>query len=191
MKRILKISLIAIASLAILYGAFSAYIKLDNHDNPLFMDYRYNKVITLPLAKIGFADAQYKMGLFYIEGVINPPSKEYDTKTDLEKAIYWWEKSSAKGNEKATEELSNAKEFLDKLNALSAESDGYAYWQAVEYHSRAVKFIEENNDISALEYLMKALLVLEKLELQNDSLYFQCLNLISAIEEIVERKEVN
>lgn len=184
MKRTLKISLIAIASLAILYGAFATYIKLDN-PNPLFMDYRYNKVITQPLAKIGFADAQYKMGLlwFYGSGESEP------TKAEIENAVYWWEKATAKGNEKATEELGKAKEFLDKLNALSVESGGYTYWQAIEYHSRAVKFIEENNDISALEYTMKALLVLEKLELQNDSLYFQCLNLISAIEEIAERKE--
>jgi hypothetical protein len=101
MKRILIIIAITIAYLGGLY----IYLTWDSNGNPRFMHHRYNKVITQPLAKIGFADAQYKMGLFYIDGAINPPSEEYDTKVDLEKAIYWFEKASAKGNEKATMEL--------------------------------------------------------------------------------------
>ena len=185
MKQAIKTPLIIISSIAVLYLAFVGYVKITNHGNPLFMDYRYNAVITQPLAKIGFADAQYKMGLFWFYG----SGESEPINEEVEKAIYWWEKASARGNEKATDELAKAKERLDKLNAVSAESGGYAYWQAEEYYSRAVKFIEENNDVSALEYTMKALLVLEKLELQNDSLYLRCLNLISAIEEIAEKKE--
>jgi len=182
MKRTIKIPL----SLAVLYLAFIGYVKITNHGNPLFMDYRYNTVITQPLAKIGFADAQYKMGLFWFYG----SGESAPTKEEIETAVYWWEKSTAKGNEKASTELVRAKEQLDKLNAISKESDGYAYWQAEEYYSRAVNFIYENNDVSALEYTMKALLVLEKLELQNDNLYIRCLHLIPAIEEIAERKEI-
>ena len=185
MKRTLKIPIIIIGSLAVLYVAFIGYVKITNHGNPLFMDYRYNAIITQPLAKIGFADAQYKMGLlwFYGSGESEP------TKQDIENAVYWWKKVSARGNDKASAELAKAKEQLDRLNDLSKESGGYAYWQAEEYYNRAVNFIEENNDVSALEYTMKALLVLEKLELQNDSLYMRCLHLISAIEEIAEKKQ--
>lgn len=71
------------------------------------MHHRYNKVITQPLAKIGFADAQYKMGLFWYYG--NGESEP--TKAEVENAIYWWEKASAKGNEKASIELVKAKEL--------------------------------------------------------------------------------
>ena len=112
MKRILTITTITIVCIFGLY----TYLTWGNNGNPRFMHHRYNKVVTEPLAKLGIADAQYKMGLFYIVGTTNPPSGEYDAKADLEKAIYWWEKASAKGNEKASEELAKARELLDELN---------------------------------------------------------------------------
>ena len=62
-----------------------------------------------------------------------------------------------KGNMKASEELIKVKQRADILNVLSKESDGYAYWQAVEYCSRAVNYIEEKNDASALEYTNESL----------------------------------
>ena len=107
MKRILIITVIAIVCILGLY----TYLTWGSNGNPRFMHHRYNKVITQPLAKLGIADAQYKMGLFYIVGATNPPSEEYDAKADLEKAIYWFEKASAKGNEKATAELAKAREM--------------------------------------------------------------------------------
>ena len=104
MKRKIKIPLIIIGSLAVLYLGFVAFIKITNHGNPLFMDYRYNAVITQPLAKMGFADAQYKMGLFWFYG----SGESERTEQETEKAIYWWEKASAKGNMKASAELAKA-----------------------------------------------------------------------------------
>ncbi|MDL2320106.1 SEL1-like repeat protein [Alistipes sp. OttesenSCG-928-B03] len=112
MKRILLIFAIVIAC----FGGLYVYLTWNGHDNPRFMHHRYNKVVTQPLAKIGFADAQYKMGLFHIEGAINPPSEEYDTKADLEQAIYWWDKASAKGHEKSKAELTTAKQMQQAGN---------------------------------------------------------------------------
>lgn len=153
------------------------------------MHHRYNKVIIEPLAKIGFTDAQYKMGLFYIDGAINPPSEEYDAKTDLEKAIYWFEKTSARGNKKATAELAKAKELLDELNnPLHIEFEGYDYEHGIMYYNRAVKYISEDNDADALDCTMKALVIFSRLGLEEDSVFYNCANLITAIEEIAERK---
>ena len=68
------------------------------------MYYRYNKVITEPLAKMGNTNAQYKMGIYWFEvGEMEIP------KEDLEKAVYWWEKAADKGNEKAIKALAEAK----------------------------------------------------------------------------------
>jgi len=67
---------------------------------PNFMSTRYNKVITEPLAKMGFTNAQYKMGVFWLStGIIEP------TEEEIERAVYWWEKAAAKGHKKATQEL--------------------------------------------------------------------------------------
>jgi len=184
MKRAIKIPLIIIGSLAVLYLGFVAYIKIANNGNPLFMDYRYNAVITTPLAKLGFTDAQYKMGLFWFYG----SGESEPTKEEVDNAVYWLEKASAKGNMKASEELIKVKQRGEILNVLSKESDGYAYWQAVEYCSRAVNYIEEQNNASALEYTMKAFLVLEKLGLQEDELYSVCTRLLAEIEILAEQK---
>ena len=149
------------------------------------MHHRYNRVITLPLAKMGFADAQYKMGLFWFYG----SGESEPTKEEVNNALYWLGKASAKGNIKASEELIKVKQRADILNVLSKESDGYAYWQAVEYCSRAVNYIEERNDVNALEYTMKAFLVLEKLGLQEDKLYSVCTSLLAEIETLAEQKQ--
>lgn len=104
MKRIITITAITIVCV---FGIYS-YLTWGSNGNPLFMHHRYNKVITQPLAKIGFTDAQYKMGVFwfYGAGAIEP------TKAEVENAIFWWEKASAKGNEKASKELVAAKQML-------------------------------------------------------------------------------
>ena len=53
---------------------------------------------------MGVPNAQYKMGIYWFEvGEMEIP------KEDLEKAIYWWEKAAAKGNEKAAKALAEAK----------------------------------------------------------------------------------
>ena len=114
-KRIIKIPLIIIGSIAALYLLFVGYIKITNIDSPrpLFMDYRYNAVITEPLAKIGFTDSQYKMGVsWYCEGV-GPLEDERIYKPDLEKAIYWWERAAKKGDKRAIEEYAKAKKQLE------------------------------------------------------------------------------
>ena len=111
MKRILIITAIAIACIFGIYTYLTWSPVGGYKPSEAFMHHRYNKVVTQPLAKIGVTDAQYKMGVFYFWGATNPPSEEYDTKSDLEKAIYWWEKASAKGHEKATSELTKAKEL--------------------------------------------------------------------------------
>jgi len=114
MKRTIKIPL----SLAVLYLAFIGYVKITNHGNPLFMDYRYNTVITQPLAKMGCANAQYKMGHYWLYG----SGESEPTKQEIENAVYWWEKASVRGNDKATKELARAKNQLDRLkNPLYSE----------------------------------------------------------------------
>ncbi|WP_295938431.1 SEL1-like repeat protein [uncultured Alistipes sp.] len=97
MKRTLTITVIAIVCIFGLY----TYLTWGNNGNPRFMHHRYNKVVTQPLAKIGIADAQYKMGLFYLYG----SGESKPTTEEVNNAIYWWEKASAKGNEKAEKEL--------------------------------------------------------------------------------------
>ncbi len=103
MKRILTITLLTIICLGGLY----TYLTWNSCGNPRFMHHRYNKVITEPLAKVGFADAQYKMGLFWYYG----SGESEPTQTEIENAVYWWEKASAKGNEDATKELAKAREL--------------------------------------------------------------------------------
>lgn len=159
-----------------------AYLLLTwgSNGNPRFMHHRYNSVITRPLAHVGFADAQFKMGLFYYYG-----SGFEANKKELENAVYWWEKASAKGHKDATAELANARSLLDAINTAN-DTDGYAYWQAQEYYRQANAHLSENDDAGALEYTMKALATLERLKMQSDSLYIFCLNLIPQIEEIAK-----
>jgi hypothetical protein len=73
---------------------------------------RYNKVITEPLAKIGFAEQQYKMGLYFYNDFIFSFTEGCKIKGQegLEKAIYWWKKAAAKGNRDAIDKLATAKE---------------------------------------------------------------------------------
>ena len=114
MKRIIKITLIVTSSLAVLYIGFIGYVKLTNPHVSLFMDYRYNKVITEPLAKIGYTNAQVKMGCFCFYTDIDPNVAEFVQTEDFKKAIYWWEKAANKGNEWAIEELALVEQMLAK-----------------------------------------------------------------------------
>ena len=139
MKRTLTVIAITIVCIFGLY----TYLTWGNNGNPRFMHHRYNKVVTEPLAKLGIADAQYKMGLFYIVGATNPPSFKYDAKADLEKAIYWWEKASAKGNEKASEELAKARELLYKLNYRLSET---SIWDEIRSQPENRNAVQEDDN---------------------------------------------
>jgi len=56
------------------------------------------------------------MGIYWFEvGEMEIP------KEDLEKAIYWWEKAAAKGNEKAAKALEYVKELQEKSNLQNDE----------------------------------------------------------------------
>ena len=110
MKRIIKITLIVTSSLVVLYIGFVGYVKFTNPHSSLFIDYRYNKVIIEPLAKIGYTNAQVKMGVFCFYSNLDYP--DIILKEDLEKAVYWWEKAANKGNEWAIEELARVEQML-------------------------------------------------------------------------------
>ena len=97
MKRTLIITAITIVCIFGLY----TYLTWGSNGNPRFMHHRYNKTVTEPLAKLGVADAQYKMGLFWSYG----GGESEPTTEDINNAVYWWKKASAKGNEKARKEL--------------------------------------------------------------------------------------
>lgn len=103
MKRIIIITAITIACV---FGIYS-YLTWGSNGNSRFMHHRYNKVVTQPLAKIGFTDAQYKMGLFWFYG----SGASEPTKEEIENAIYWWERASAKGHSEAKKELAKAVEL--------------------------------------------------------------------------------
>lgn len=113
MKRILIITAISIVCIFGLY----TYLTWNSNGNPPFMHHRYNKFVTNPLAKIGFADAQYKMGYCCLYLGVNPLLAEMDAvpleemKIALDNTIYWWEKASAKGHKTATAELAKVKEL--------------------------------------------------------------------------------
>ncbi len=180
MKRIITITTIAIACLFALY----AYLTWNGGSNPRFMNHLYNKVVTEPLARIGVADAQFKMGLYWFHNIGSEPNK-----TELENAIYWWEKAAEKGHQDATAELAKTQELLDELNnPLRIEFEGRDYEHGVMYYNRAVKYIAEDNDADALDCTMKALVIFRRLGLEEDSVFINCVNLIPAIEEIAERK---
>lgn len=114
MKRTLIITAIAIVCIFGLY----TYLTWGSNGNPRFMHHRYNKVVTQPLAKVGIADAQYKMGLFWFYG----RGESEPTEQEIENAIYWWEKASAKGNDKANEELAKARELQNRSSVQKFDS---------------------------------------------------------------------
>ena len=105
-----KIIIITTISIICIFG-FYQYLTWNSSGNPNFMHHRYNKVITEPLAKIGFTDAQYNMGHFWFYGA----GESEPTQQEIENAIYWWEKASAKGHDWAIEELPKAKELLSNI----------------------------------------------------------------------------
>ena len=104
MKRIITIILIVIVCLLGLY----TFLTWNGGGNPRFMHHRYNRVITEPLAKLGFTDAQFKMGAFWFYGA----GESTPTTTEIENAIYWWEKAAAQNNDVAVKELAKAKTLL-------------------------------------------------------------------------------
>ena len=112
MKYYIKLPLIIIGSILLLYGGFIFYIWITNpairFGNPLYMDYRYQRLFTLPLANSGCAKAQYKMGAYWFYGGIGCVDE------DLIKAVEWWEKAANSGHEEAIEELAKAKKILFK-----------------------------------------------------------------------------
>jgi hypothetical protein len=108
MKRVLIIATITIVCL------LTIYIYLTTSDGMYFgrTHYRYTKVITEPLAKMGITNAQYKMGECYYELFLYPPD-ESKAKEELDKAIYWWSKAAAKGNKKAIKALAEVSAKTD------------------------------------------------------------------------------
>jgi len=102
MKRILVITTIAIISV---FGIYT-YLIWNSNGNPRYIQHRYNKVITEPLAKMGNTDTQYKMGLYFCAVGEREVSKE-----EFEKAIYWWNKAADKGNKKAIKALAEARKI--------------------------------------------------------------------------------
>jgi len=105
MKKILIITSITIICL------LAIYIYLTTTDGMYFgrMHHRYNKVITEPLARMGVANAQYKMGEFCFIGSDYDFLGYINDKEEFDMAIYWWEKAAAKGNDKAIKALAYAK----------------------------------------------------------------------------------
>jgi TPR repeat protein len=99
MKKILIIIAITIVCLLAIF----AYLAEGN------VRYHYHKVITTPLAKMGVANAQYKMGEACFSDSGFDFFGEIDNKEYFDKAIYWWEKAAAKGHKKAIKALAYAK----------------------------------------------------------------------------------
>ena len=107
MKRTLIITLITIVCLLAIY----IYITTSNGIYYGRMHYRYNKVITEPLAKMGVTNAQYQMGLYWFNG----SGEQKIPKEELEKAVYWWGKAAAKGSKEAITALAEAKKYKEVL----------------------------------------------------------------------------
>ena len=118
MKYYVKIPLIIIGAILFLYGGFICYMWLTNSairmGNPLYMDYRYRSLFTLPLANHGCAEAQYKMGAYWFYGGIGCVDEDAIPEEELIKAVEWWEKAANSGHEEAIEELAKAKKILFK-----------------------------------------------------------------------------
>lgn len=146
MKRILKITASVVGCIGLLYLGLVVYVKLYGSGSPLFMDYRYNALITKPMAKMGFVDAQYKMGLFYLAtGEVEP------TEDELEQAIYWFSKAAEQGYTEAQYELGSC--YL-------ATQD---YEQAVRWFDKAA----EQGNAEAEQQLLKA----EEMQRQTNEKY--------------------
>jgi len=104
------------------------------------MFYRYNKVITEPLAKMGAPNAQYKMGIYWFSvGEMEIP------KEDLEKAIYWWEKAAAKGHDTAIKALAYANKVLEESNKEEQSNTQILDYIRIDY----------NTDVSLLKPQIK------------------------------------
>ena len=120
MRCYIKLPLITIGSILLLYGGFIFYIWITNpaiqFGNPLYMDYRYQRLFTLPLANSGCPKAQYKMGAYWFYGGVGALDETLIPKEELTKAIEWWEKAAANGHKKAIEDLAKAKKLLLKAN---------------------------------------------------------------------------
>jgi len=109
MKRTTIIIISTISLLLIFYIFLTFPYSFRNYSH--FMLPRYNKVITHPLAKMGFTEQEYKMGLYCFNDFVYSftEGSKKNGKEGLENAIYWWEKAAAKGHKKAIEELKVAK----------------------------------------------------------------------------------
>lgn len=120
MRCYIKLPFITIGSILLLYSGFIFYIWITNpairFGNPLYMDYRYQRLFTLPLANSGCAKAQYKMGAYWFYGGVGALDETHIPKEELTKAIEWWEKAAANGHKKAIEDLAKAKKLLLKAN---------------------------------------------------------------------------
>lgn len=141
------------------------------------MYHRYNNVITEPLAKLGFADAQYKMGLFWFYG----SGEDKPNLEELTNALYWFEKATESGNSEAPKELQNLFKVLEDKNN--------AYYKVGIYYSMALDCLKEESYIAAKDYVIKTVASLENESMKDDSLYMDCCNLVQTIEVLVEHKD--
>lgn len=145
MKRILIITSTTIVCLLAIF----AYLAFGN------VHYHYHKVITEPLAKIGVANAQYKMGECYYELFLYPPD-ESKAKEKLDKAIYWWSLAATKGHKAAITALAEAEKMLeDREN----NTDDAEYEASVEVAKATVaqfrKLLKERKHEEALDFYLK------------------------------------
>ena len=109
MKPFAKIVAYISVCIGLLYLGLVLYIRLHYnirlHCNPehLYFDYRYNTLVIKPLAWLGSADAQYKMGLFYTLPREYLVPQEL-TEEELEQAIFWFSRATQQGHVKALAE---------------------------------------------------------------------------------------
>lgn len=120
MKRVFKIAGIVIGGIGLLYLGLVVYVRLNGSGSPMFMDYRYNALITEPLAHMGCADAQYKMGAFWLYGSgIEPTQEEY------EQATFWFKRAIEQGN---TEALLDLGFRYNDGDDVDQDDEKAAYW---------------------------------------------------------------
>lgn len=114
MKRVFKIAGIVIGGIGLLYLGLVVYVRLNGSGSLMFMDYRYNALITKHLAQMGCADAQYKMGLFCLTTGESEPTQEEQTQ-----AADWFRKAAEKGHKRAGEKL----QWVEGLQCKLKSSD--------------------------------------------------------------------
>lgn len=173
-KRVIFIILMVIAC----FGGLYLFLTWNGNGNPDFMHHRYNKVVTEPLAKLGIANAQYKMGLFWFYG----SGEDKPNLEELTNALYWFEKASDNGDTQANKEIQNLLKVLEDKNN--------AYYKAGIYYSMALDCLKEQSYIAAKDYVIKAVASLENESMKEDSLYMDCCNLIQRIELIVGHEDL-